>query len=258
MIADPVAEQCAAALHVVDAALPPGTVLGAYLFGSAVAGGLRPDSDLDILAVIARRLSAGEKRALVDGLLPISGRRTRPSGWRPIELTLVVQDEVRPWRYPPRFDLQYGEWLRATLEAGHLGSPRAFSPDVAILLTMVRADGRVLAGASASDLLDRVPPADVVRAIREEVAPLLEDLETDTRNVLLTLARMWTTVATGEVLSKDAAAKWALPRLPEEHRAVVAEARAGYIGEDESSWDGRLEAVRASADYMVGQVNTGR
>jgi predicted nucleotidyltransferase len=30
-------------------------VLGVYLFGSAVLGGLRPESDLDLLAVSARR-----------------------------------------------------------------------------------------------------------------------------------------------------------------------------------------------------------
>ena len=52
-----------------------GDALGAYLHGSAVLGGLRPTSDLDILVVLKRRTTATERRALVEGLLDVSGRR---------------------------------------------------------------------------------------------------------------------------------------------------------------------------------------
>jgi hypothetical protein len=48
----------------------------------------------------------------------------------------------------------------------------------------------------------------------------------NTRNVVLTLPRIWSAVATDNVLSKDSAAAWALPRLPEEHRPVLERARA--------------------------------
>src|SRR6266540_352922 len=34
-----------------------------------------------------------------------------PGPARPVELTIVVQSEVRPRRYPPRRELWYGEWL---------------------------------------------------------------------------------------------------------------------------------------------------
>jgi hypothetical protein len=33
-------------------------------------------------------------------------------------VTVVAQAQVRPWRYPPSFDLQYGEWLRERFENG--------------------------------------------------------------------------------------------------------------------------------------------
>ena len=49
----------------------------AYLFGSAVLGGLRPDSDLDVLALVAAADDAWTRSgALVERLLAISGRRT--------------------------------------------------------------------------------------------------------------------------------------------------------------------------------------
>ena len=132
-------------IAVIDATLAPG-LLGAYLYGSAVDGGLRADSDLDLLAVVERRLTDAERRAIVDGLLPLSGRATRPASWRPVELTLVVRDDVRPWLYPPRFELQYGEWLRADFLSGDLEPWPLTNPDVAILLTMVLERGEAVIG----------------------------------------------------------------------------------------------------------------
>jgi len=253
LTADLVADQAGAVLGVLDRALPPGVLLGAYLYGSAVVGGLKPDSDLDILAVVDRRLSDTERGAILASLLPISGRQTRPVEWRPVELTVVVAGEVRPWRYPPRFELQYGEWLRADALAGQLETPPS-SPDVAILLTMVRQASRPLAGPPADQLLDPVPQGDVAHAIHDEVDPLLADLETDTRNVLLTLARMWSTVATGEVRSKDAAAAWAEASLPVEYGRVLARARTGYLGEDAGEWEPVMALVRRVADAMVDRI----
>ncbi len=245
--------QADAALGVLDRTLPAEVLLAVYLYGSAVSGGLRPDSDLDLLAVIARRLRDPDKRALVDGLVPISWRQTRPRGWRPLELTLVVLDEVRPWRYPPRFDFQYGEWLREALAAGDLAPWPESNPDLAIQLTMVRSSGRSLRGPAPSELLDPVPRADLVEAMLDELPTLLGDLESDTRNVLLTLARMWATTATGDVLPKDAAAEWALARLPAAYRSVLDRARRGYLGEIDDAWNDSHE-LRSLAENMTAEI----
>jgi predicted nucleotidyltransferase len=226
------------------------SLLGLYLYGSAVDGGLRPGSDLDLLGLIDRRLEHDQRRRLVDGLLPLSGRDTRPASWRPIELTLVVPDDVRPWRYPPRFDLQYGEWLRPAFLTGDLEPWPSTNPDVAVLVTMALRRSETLVGPPASELLDEVPRADLLRAMTDELPALLEDLESDTRNVLLTLARMWMTAATGDIRSKEAAAEWAIQRLPAEHRPLLEAARAGYLGDAEDRWDD-LDAARALSRELV-------
>ncbi len=49
------------------------------------------------------------------------------------------------------------------------------------------------------------------------------------RNVILTLARMWQTVTTGEITSKMSA-EWAIPLLPKEHVTLLDIARKGYRG----------------------------
>jgi Domain of unknown function (DUF4111) len=83
---------------------------------------------------------------------------------------------------------------------------------------------------------------------------LLGDLASDTRNVILTLARIWSTVATDVIRSKDEAATWALARLPEEHRAVLARARAIYLGDEQERWEDLEPRVRPHVDYVVAEI----
>jgi predicted nucleotidyltransferase len=44
-------------------------LIGAYLYGSAVLGGLRAQIDVDVLAVAARRMTSHEKRRMAAHLL---------------------------------------------------------------------------------------------------------------------------------------------------------------------------------------------
>lgn len=225
-------------------------VEGAYLYGSALTGGLRPRSDLDVLVVAGRPTAIEEKRRLAGGLLAISARG------RPLEVTIVVESHVKPWRYPPSFDLQFGEWHRAALERGE-DEPLAATtnPDVALLLTMVLQSSRALLGPPASDLLDPVPTEDLTRAMLHGVDEVMPGLVDDTRNSVLTLARIWLTLATGEIGSKDVAADWALERLPAEHREVLARACAIYLGEEDERWDDLRSSVRPFADYVVAEID---
>lgn len=222
---------------------------GAYLFGSATAGGLRPTSDLDVLGVLRRRSTREQRRRLVDALLELS---LKP---RYLEVTLVVASEVRPWRYPPRMDLQYGDWWRDELTRGEEPWPEA-NPDLATLLTMVLRTGRTLHGPPAETLLDPVPVEDVRRAATDGLDKLCGDLASDTRNVLLTLARIWVTAETGEIRSKDEAAAWALAQRPWE---ALARARALYLAGGYGEWDD-LD-VRAEAERLAAAIrasDTGR
>ena len=224
-------------------------LVGLYLFGSAVLGGLTPTSDLDLLAVTRRPTTDDERRRLVEGLLE---RSMRP---RYLELTVVVQSEVRPWRYPPRMDLQYGDWLRAEFQRGEIPPP-APNPDLAALLTMTLLAGRPLVGRPAAEVLAPVPHEDLLRAGIDELDAILADLDDDTRNMLLTLARIWCTAETGEIRSKDAAADWVLPHLPPEHRPVLERARDGYRSGDYGSWDD--VDVRACGAYLADAIRRSR
>jgi streptomycin 3"-adenylyltransferase len=229
-------------------------LVGVWLHGSAVAGGLRPASDLDLFVLSRRPTSDHEKQRLIAGLLPISGRHARGGPARSIELSIVAEPDVRPWRYPPRLDFQYGDWLRAEFDRGEPEPWKNPNPDLAVLLTAVRSSARPLVGPPAHEVLEPVPREHLVRAMLDELPALLGDLEGDERNVVLTLARMWVTVATGEIRSKDAAAEWALERLPAEHRPVLERARAIYLGIEEERWDDLREAIRPHVAHVEAEI----
>lgn len=250
---EPLAQQLEQILAVVRGVLGP-EVIGAYLYGSAVAGSLRHGSDVDIFVVSSRGTSFDEKRSLVDGLVPISRRRIRPAAWRPVELTIVAQPDVRPWRYPPRVDFQYGEWLHDEFDRGNLEPAPESNADLAVLITMLLLGGRALIGPPPAEVLDPVPREHLVRAMVHGVDALLADLASDTANVVLTFARIWTTIETGEVRSKDGAADWALSRLPAEHRPVLHRARAVYLGLEDDRWDDLDSRVQPHADHVLREI----
>ena len=228
-------------------------LLGLYLHGSAVAGGLRPDSDLDLLAVVERSLTRTERRELIDGLLGLSGRGDPSGRARSLELSVVRRDVVRPWRYPPEQELQYGDWWRGELEAG--GEPWASpNPDLAIAVASALAADRALLGPSAGELLDPVPAADLVRSSIAGIEDLLADLEPDTRNVLLTLARIWATVETARVVGKDEAARWAARRLAPDDAASILRAGAAYDAGLDERWSERIPEARRCTDAMVAAI----
>ena len=228
--------------------------LGGYLHGSTATGRLQPTSDTDLLVVTSRQMTDDERRALVNGILPLSGRRAEAGPARPVELTVVVQDDVRPWRVPPIEDFLYGEWERSAYEAGELPARRP-NPDLAPLLAMVLAGDRAAFGPPPATLLDPVPAGDLVDAVVAGIPGLLADLEDDTRNVILTLARILVTVETGEIVAKDEAADRVLPRLGARDRAVLERARDAYHGPDYGSFADLEEDVRPCADAIIRAID---
>jgi predicted nucleotidyltransferase len=230
-------------------------VLGAYEHGSAVLGGVQPTSDIDILVITGRRATLEEKRQLVEGLMAISAPFPPPGPERCVEVTVVAQAQVQPWRYPPSFDLQYGEWLRKRFEHGDsLLLQAAVNVDLTTLLTIVLLGDQPLFGPPPKELLDPVLMGDCVRAMVSDIDGFMDEFEDDTRNLLLRLARIWQTVVTGIIARKDRAAEWAQERLPSGYQHLMARARAMYLGRQPDEWTDRPSEARAGADYMISQI----
>jgi len=131
-------------------------------------------------------------------------------------------------------------------------------PDAVVLIETARRAALPLLGPPAATVLETAPRADFARAMMDLIPILMPGIEEgdDRRNGLLTLARIWTTLATGEIRPKDEAADWALAQLPEEHRPVLAHARAAYLGEEPENWRDLEPRVRPHVDHLVSLIRT--
>ncbi|MEJ8572740.1 aminoglycoside adenylyltransferase domain-containing protein [Microbaculum marinum] len=226
-----------------------------YLHGSAVsARGLGPQSDIDLLAVIDCAMTDVQRRGLVSALLGISGRHpAAPDGPRSIEVIVFLKSELHANIPTAHSEFTYGEWLRKALEGGELPMPNV-DPEYTLVLAQARRRARPLFGPPAAELLPDCALEHVMHAMRDALPALLDGLFGDERNVLLTLARMWQTAATGAIVSKDAAATWAAPQMPDEEAAMLTYAREAYLGHLEDEWKGRRSAVRRTAAFLRQRV----
>lgn len=230
-------------------------LLGVYLFGSSIIGGLQKYSDLDLLIVSERATTYEEKTKLVTDLLQISGIYMKSSKL-PIEMTIVVKSSVNPWHYPPHFDFQYGDWLREQFESGNI-EPWSTKemPDLAVVITQALLASQTLFGLDPNQLLCNVPHRDFMMAMIHGLKDLIDNLESDTRNVLLTCARIWSTVETNTIQSKPAAADWVMNQLPDVHQPVMKRAKMICIGEENEYWDDINALIKPCADFMVNKIN---
>lgn len=230
-------------------------LLGVYLYGSSLVGGLQKYSDIDLFVVTRRATTSEEKARLIAELLQIPGIYMKSSKL-PIEMTLVEKAAINPWRYAPYFDFQYGDWLRQFFEKGII-EPWVTNkmPDLALIVTQVLLKSQTLLGLEPERLLAAVPYHDFIKAMLHDLNRLAMDLEHDTRNVLLTYARIWSTLETNAIRSKPAAADWVMNHLPKVYQPVMRRAKSICIGMENEYWDDVKVLIKSCADFMANKIN---
>lgn len=231
------------------------SLLAVYLHGSAVSGGLQPQSDIDLLAVIDSPISEAQRKSLLSALLRISGRHPAPPGGpRCLEVMVFLETDLVAPDYPARAEFIYGEWLRDAFEAGELPMPVS-DPENTLVLAQAGREAHLLFGPDTTQLLPNIPSDQIRRAMRDALPALLDGLRGDERNALLTLARMWRTASTGEFIAKDTAAAWAVSRMPDQEAATLAYARDGHLGRIEDDWECRQADAQRTATHLHQRVS---
>ena len=188
------------------------SIVGIYLYGSSINSGLGPESDLDLLVVITDILNDEIRQQLSQNLLMLS----RPVGSikRALEVTVLIQSEICAFKYPLKYELQYGEWLRIDLENGLSLQPQ-FDPDLYILLYKAQHANCCLYGTVLQTWLPNIPMHYVQQAMKDLCAGIILnwDQDADERNQILALCRILYTFSIGEIVSKDDAAKWVASKM---------------------------------------------
>lgn len=230
-------------------------LLGVYIYGSLLVGGLQKFSDIDIFAVSNRETTKQEKESLEKAILKISGIYAVSKDLMPIELTIVVKSDINPWRYPPRFDFLYGDWMRKDFESGKIEPwPTKELPNLTLVITQLLLSNKIVFGPNPTTLLEPVPYKDFILATTREIDSVSNDIDWDTRNVLLTLARIWSTIETDKIRSKADAATWTIDKLPEKYKPILVRAKAILLGEVNENWKDIKTLIQPCANFIIEQI----
>lgn len=223
-------------------------ILGMYLYGSYVVGGLKINSDIDILVILDEEISHTVREELTKELLLISGEIGCKEK-RCLEVTIVNCNDIISQDFPLKCEYMYGEWLREDIKAGKI--PQAyFEADLTILLWQARKYNILLTGKKALDLIPSISNEKVKGAIHTMIPSLLEGVHGDERNTLLTLARMWYTLETYGICAKNIAAEWTLPKLPKDLKSLMILAIKGYLGECTDNWTDKKKELMKLIDFL--------
>jgi streptomycin 3"-adenylyltransferase len=229
-------------------------LIGVYLYGSILHGGLQKYSDIDILAVCSKKLSQDYKKRIAHSLLKISGIYLRDSK-RCLEVTIINISDINPWQYPPFCEFQYGEWLRDAFESNQqtvYQSQRM--ADLAMIIAQAKLKSKTLFGVHADKVLLDIPHLDLMRSMVDQIPSLIDGLIDDTRNCLLTLSRIWCSISTNKIGSKTQASDWAMHQLPPELKPILKNANLIYLGKSEDHWSDKISQVNDCARYMVNEI----
>jgi predicted nucleotidyltransferase len=227
-----------------------------YLHGSLAMGCFNPErSDLDLLVISERRLSAEDRAAFAKLLVEISGSP------HPIETSVVARDELHEWQYPTPYEFHYGEdHLRYLYQSAlddldfwQTPQPTRTDPDLAAHFVISRERGIPLVGDSPRKLLPEVPVDDYVDSILGDFDDAGTNIQSATVYGVLNLCRVYWFLQKNAIASKDEAGEWALSTLPDEYRQVVSQALREYRG-GEGHYD--PAALQRFVDYIDAQVRT--
>lgn len=221
-----------------------------YLYGSAIDGGLGPESDLDILVVVNQVLTLQQRQQLAETLLHIS----HPIGTaqRALEVTIVLKQQILSGSYPLSYELQFGEWLRDELSQGAILSTHA-DPDLSILLKKAQMHHRTLLGPSLTQWLAEIPNQQLWQAMADTYPSIVAhwDEDADERNQILALCRIYFSLVMNDIASKDQAAQWVIPQLQQQYQSVLQRMRQEYKGEiGKQNWPSEHLALQAIVDFL--------
>ena len=227
--------------------------LGMYLYGSLANGDFDEYSDIDVLIVTDGEVSAETFSALKE--LHKSINRLDSPWANQVEASYIPQTALHRFDHAhkmhPHMDRGDGEVL-------HMMSHES---DWIIQRYLLREQGVVITGPGLRGLIDLVSSHELRQVVADVLPfwanPIVDDPSQIKKRgyqsfIVLSLCRMSYTLRHGEVLSKAAAAQWALENLDPRWRTLIERARIGRqnpnLDAESEDIDGTLDMVRYVLD----------
>ncbi|TQW00491.1 hypothetical protein V2A60_001570 [Cordyceps javanica] len=201
-----------------------GNLTGIYLHGSAVLGGFDPrQSDLDVLVVVSRRMTATQSAAVVDAV----SEKALPCPAAGLEMSVVTEMvAANPNAPAPAFELHLTT-AASDSKVVH-GRDGDGDPDLVLHFSVCREKGKSLgrfAARGVREVFGAVPRKHITAQLHDELQWAAS--EAPRHYAVLNASRAWRFLATGQLVSKVAGGEWALSRMEDDDRM---EGQGGMIG----------------------------
>lgn len=230
--------------------------VGMYLYGSLANGDFDEHSDIDVLVVTDAEISNAKFDALKEMHTQIN---QIDSPWAiQLEVSYIPRNALR--RFDPGNKL-HPHMDRGTNEVLHMKSHES---DWIIQRFLLRRHGIVITGPDLKTLIDPISPSEVRQAVIDEL-PLWADYLLNHPSTLksrgyqsfcvLSFCRMLYTFQNKAVLSKQAAAKWAIDTLDARWRPLIERA---VIGRQHSNMEASSEDINETLEMLQYLLEVGK
>ena len=225
---------------------------GIYLHGSAAMGCFNPEkSDLDLLLVVEHPVAKEDKRKFMEAVVRLN-EEAPPKG---MELSVVLQENCRPFVYPTPFELHFSnmhlKWFRENPD-DYVENMKGTDKDLAAHVAIINHCGIVLYGQAVSQVFGPVSKDDYVDSIWNDIKDAQETIGREPVYVILNFCRALGYVKENLILSKESGGFWGLKAVPERYHALIQKALACYESGEEMETD--EETAAEYAGYMLGEI----
>jgi streptomycin 3"-adenylyltransferase len=204
---------------------------GLYVHGSLATGAFhRERSDIDLLAVVTRKLSANERESVARTLVRLSDARPVLGD---IELTVLQERYARSFEHPSPYEVHYSSALHEAIRHGRVDySLDETSIDLAAQVVDTRERGVTLVGPPPGSIFGPVPWHAYINALEADFNWAGSRVREMPVYAVLNACRILhgTSGRAMSVLNKDEAGVWALQNVPRMYHSVINDALQLYRG----------------------------
>lgn len=204
-------------------------LVGVYLHGSAAMGSFNPVlSDIDIIVVVEKPVSVGQKKAIIDFLLNTNSIRKR------LDVSILREDIIRNPRYPIFVELRYTPPDNILVDQ--------FDKGVVAHLYSTEKRGMCIWGKPIDEVFKRTFAKYYLLSIIDDLKNSERCLSGKNASWILNACRTIGYIKERRVLSKIEGGKWALDNFPSKFTEIIAKAitiQSSYLTDKIILWNNK-------------------
>lgn len=204
-------------------------MVGLYLHGSLAMDCFNPlVSDVDLLVAAKQKLPVEVKKAVIYYLLEIREN----SSVKAVEMSIVLEDEIKNFIYPTPFELHYSEDWYERFKNGQVDySIQRFDEDLAAHFVITKNRGICLFGKPIDEIFPEIPEEIYIRSILYDAEYIIQSPEENPMYTILNLCRILAFLNAKTIVSKKEGGEWALKIIPVRYTKTIKQALDVYSGE---------------------------